>query len=144
MLSWLPVAPEATKVIGVPLTVMVSPAAKSVASESVAAAPDNSVAPVIGAGTAALLLTALAPVVAGGVTDGCMTVAQLSDDCTDKSFRPTGERSCGILVTVVVGDETVRRPMLPTPWSACRRSLIICVRPACVAVPLSMTSAGTV
>ena len=27
-LSWLPVAPEATKVIGVPLTVMVSPAAK--------------------------------------------------------------------------------------------------------------------
>ena len=32
-LSWLPVAPEATKVIGVPLTVMVSPAAKLVASE---------------------------------------------------------------------------------------------------------------
>ena len=34
-LSWLPVAPEATNVIGVPLTVMVSPAAKLVASESV-------------------------------------------------------------------------------------------------------------
>ena len=29
-LSWLPVAPEATKAIGVPLTVMVSPAAKLV------------------------------------------------------------------------------------------------------------------
>ena len=57
MLSWLPVAPAATKVIGVPLTVMVSPAAKFVPSESVPAAPDNSVAPVIGAGTAALLLT---------------------------------------------------------------------------------------
>ena len=58
-LSWLPVAPEATKLIGVPLTVMVSPAAKLVASESVPAAPDNAVAPVIGAGTAAWLLTTL-------------------------------------------------------------------------------------
>src|ERR1700720_1994875 len=58
-LSWLPVAPAATKVMGVPLTVMVSPAAKLEASESVLAAPDNSVAPVIGAGIAALLLTAL-------------------------------------------------------------------------------------
>src|SRR5450631_2786309 len=45
--------------MGVPLTVMVSPAAKLVASESVLAAPDNSVAPVIGAGIAALLLTTL-------------------------------------------------------------------------------------
>ena len=53
--------------IGVPLTVMVSPAAKSVASESVAAAPESSVAPVIGAGTAALLLTALPPIVADGL-----------------------------------------------------------------------------
>ena len=53
MLSWLPVAPDATKVIGVPLTVMVSPAAKLAASESVPAAPESSVAPVTGAGTAA-------------------------------------------------------------------------------------------
>src|ERR1700681_4741606 len=58
-LSWLPAAPEATKVMGVPLTVMVSPAAKLVPSESVPAAPDNSVAPVTGAGIAALLLTTL-------------------------------------------------------------------------------------
>src|ERR1700681_2918260 len=59
-LTWLPpTAPEATNVMGVPLTVMVSPAAKLVASESVLAAPDNSVAPVIGAGVAALLLTTL-------------------------------------------------------------------------------------
>src|ERR1700682_2527918 len=58
-LSWLPVAPAATKVMGVPLTVMVSPAVKLEASESVLAAPDNSVAPVIGAGIAALLLTTL-------------------------------------------------------------------------------------
>src|ERR1700724_4437922 len=58
-LSWLPVAPAATKVMGVPLTVMVSPAVKLEASESVLAAPDSSVAPVIGAGIAALLLTTL-------------------------------------------------------------------------------------
>src|SRR3954470_19775698 len=58
-LSWLPAAPEATKVISVPLTVMVSPIAKWLVSESVAAAPDSSVAPVIGAGGTALLLTTL-------------------------------------------------------------------------------------
>ena len=52
-------APEATKVIGVPLTVMVSPAAKLAASESVPAAPDNDVLPVIGPGIVAWLLTAL-------------------------------------------------------------------------------------
>ena len=68
MLSWLPTAPEATKVMGVPLTVMVSPAAKLVASESVFAAPDNSVAPVIGAGTAALLLTTLPAAVPAGTS----------------------------------------------------------------------------
>src|SRR5580693_4624946 len=56
-LSWLPVAPEATNVIGVPLTVMVLPAAKLVASESVPAPPDSEVAPVIGA--ASLLLATL-------------------------------------------------------------------------------------
>ena len=67
MLSWLPVAPDATNVIGVPLTVMVSPAAKLVASESVPAAPDSSVAPVIGAGTVAWLLTALPVTVADGL-----------------------------------------------------------------------------
>src|SRR6185437_13096285 len=57
-LTSLPVAPEATKVIGVPLTVMVSPAVKLDDSESVPAAPDKAVAPVIGAaGTAWLLAT---------------------------------------------------------------------------------------
>ena len=55
----LPVAPEATNVMGVPLTVMVSPGAKPVDSESVPAVPDSSVAPVIGAGGVAWLLTAL-------------------------------------------------------------------------------------
>jgi hypothetical protein len=49
-LTSLPVAPEATKVIGVPLTVMVSPAAKPGFSESVPAVPDSAVAPVIATG----------------------------------------------------------------------------------------------
>src|SRR4051795_1278229 len=57
MLSWLPAAPAATKLIAVPLTVMLSPGAKFVIRESVLTAPDSSVAPVIGAGTVALLLT---------------------------------------------------------------------------------------
>src|SRR4051812_20351306 len=43
MLSWLPVAPDATNVIGVPLTVMVLPAAKLTASESVPATPESAV-----------------------------------------------------------------------------------------------------
>ena len=46
-------------VMTVALTVMVSPTAKFDVSESVPAAPDNVVAPVMGAGTAALLLTEL-------------------------------------------------------------------------------------
>src|SRR5258708_3095075 len=58
-LSWLPVAPKGTKVIGVPLTVMVSLTAKLVVSESVPGRPDNSVAPVIGA---ANLVVATPPV----------------------------------------------------------------------------------
>src|SRR5882672_716974 len=81
-LSWLPVAPEATNVIGVPLTVMVSPGTKSVASESVAAAPDSSVAPVMGAGTAALLLTGPPAMVADGLKkllDAVMADAATSD-----------------------------------------------------------------
>src|SRR5512140_3619225 len=65
-LSWLTPAPAATKVMGVPLTVMLSPAAKLVASEFVFAAPDNSVAPVIGAGLAALLLARLPATCSGG------------------------------------------------------------------------------
>ena len=57
-LSWLPVAPEATKVIGVPLTVMVSPA-RNWSPANWCRAPDKAVAPVIGAGIAAWLLATL-------------------------------------------------------------------------------------
>ena len=57
-LIWLfPDAPDATKVMAWPLTVMVLPAAKFADSESVPAAPESAVAPVIGAGVASLLLT---------------------------------------------------------------------------------------
>ena len=55
-LSWVPVAPEATKLSVVPFTVMVSPVAKLVPIESEGTPPDNSVAPVIGAATGATLL----------------------------------------------------------------------------------------
>src|SRR3977135_263635 len=82
MLSWLPVAPEATNVIAVPLTVMVSPAPKFAASESVVAAPDSSVAPVMGAGLAALLLTTLPAIVADGLkklSDAAIGEAATSD-----------------------------------------------------------------
>src|ERR1019366_6820090 len=72
----------ATNVIGAPLTVMVSPAAKLVVSESVLAAPDNSVAPVIGAGIAALLLTTLpvaVPAVLKKLSDAATADAATSD-----------------------------------------------------------------
>lgn len=45
-LSWLPVAPELTKVSVVPLTVMLSPAEKPGVIESDPLAPDSAVAPV--------------------------------------------------------------------------------------------------
>src|SRR6185312_1106948 len=58
-LSWLPVAPEATKVSVVPSTVMVSPGAKLEVSESEPEVPDSAVAPVIGtAGEAWLFFAA--------------------------------------------------------------------------------------
>ena len=53
--------------IGVPLTVMVSPAAKLAASKSVGAVPESSVAPVIGAGTVSWLFTGLPVIVADGL-----------------------------------------------------------------------------
>ena len=64
MLSWLPTAPAATKVTTVPLTVMVLPTAKFVVSESEGVAPESVVARVMGAATAALLLTVLPVVIA--------------------------------------------------------------------------------
>ena len=41
-------------------------------------------------------------VAAGGVPAGCVTVAPVSEDCTDSSFSPNGEPSSATLVTVVV------------------------------------------
>src|SRR5260370_5729031 len=70
-LSWLPTAPAATKVIVVPSTTMVSPAAKFVVSESLGDGPDSVAAAVIGAGVAALFnaaapVTGLSPKGTGG------------------------------------------------------------------------------
>src|SRR6267142_2355648 len=143
MLSWLPVAPEATNVIGVPLTVMVSPAAKSVASESVVAAVSTPIAnepagggvvvvavssidSVVPSGRLKLNLTlspllGLTPprstVAAGGTPAGCVMVAPVSDELTEASLRPNAEPSSATLVTVVVadGDATASRPIPPVP-----------------------------
>ena len=67
----MPVAPDATKAICVPLTVMVSPGTKPVDSELVPAAPDKVVAPVIGAGGAAWLLATLPVAVPAGSKKSC-------------------------------------------------------------------------
>src|SRR5882672_317704 len=61
---------------------MVSPAAKSVASESVVAAPDSSVAPVMGAGVAALLLTTPPAIVADGLKK--LSDAAIADAATSE------------------------------------------------------------
>ena len=63
-LSWFPVAPEATKLMVVPSTVMLSPAANPWSNELVPAAPDNNVLAVIGAGVASWLSTTVPVMVA--------------------------------------------------------------------------------
>ncbi len=63
--------PVFTKLITVPLTVMVSPGAKLVPSAFAPAPPDNVVVPLMGTGLAALLSTTLPATCSGGnVTDG--------------------------------------------------------------------------
>ena len=56
-------------------------------------------------------------VAAGGAPVGCVTVAPVSDELIEPSFKPNDEPSSARLVTVVVngGDETVRCAMLLTP-----------------------------
>jgi len=61
-LSSLPVAPEATNLSVVPLTEMVSLGAKLAVSESVPAAPDKAVAPVMGAAVGVTWLVTAVPV----------------------------------------------------------------------------------
>src|SRR6266853_1740278 len=117
MLSWLPVAPEATNVIGVPLTVMVSPAAKFVASESVVAAPDSSVAPVMGAGVAALLLTTLPAIVADGLkklSDAVIAEAATSDVSLSVFIDAVSE-DCKFSVVAAVSTPIANEPAGGTP-----------------------------
>src|SRR5512141_1895585 len=68
---------------------MVSPTPKFEVSESVPGAPDNAVAPVMGAGTAALLLTALPETVASvkGVAGVPMTCG-LKPAVKSAGFKP--------------------------------------------------------
>src|SRR6185295_11670132 len=60
-LSWFPVAPDATNVSAVPLTVMVLPATKLEDKESVPAMPDRRVAPVTGPATGKTWLVTTPP-----------------------------------------------------------------------------------
>src|SRR6476620_7540136 len=107
MLSWLPTAPAATNVTVVPFTVMVSPTAKFVAIESEPAAPDSAVAPVMGAGTAALLLTELPVLVASvkGVA-GVPIIWGLKPAVKSAGFRPpraANEPGAAVLLATVAG-----------------------------------------
>ena len=78
----------------------------------------------------------------GGEPDGPVTVALVSDDVTEPSFRPNGEpaTSSATFTDVVVGDEITSRPSPLVPRSACCRSAITCFSPALVPVPLRMSS----
>ncbi len=105
MLSWLPVAPEATKVIGVPLTVMVSPAAKPAASELVPAAPDNAVVPLIGAGVPAWLLTALPATCSGGSVAVTLPLAP----------RPSAANAVVLVLVTVRFDPALLRSAIAPP-----------------------------
>ena len=73
---------------------------------------------------------------------GPVTVAPVSDDETELSFRPNGEpaTSSATFTDVVVGDVMTRRPSPVVPTSACLRSAITCFNPACVVVPFMMSS----
>src|ERR1019366_4598863 len=85
-LSWLPVAPEATKLMVVPSTVMASPAANPAASESLGAVPDNAVAAVIGTGAPIWLLTAV-PVMEA-LTSGAGVPTGRGLDAKSEGLRP--------------------------------------------------------
>src|SRR6478736_9554930 len=107
MLSWLPTAPAATNVTVVPLTVMVSPTAKFDVIESEPAAPDSAVAPAMGAGTTALLLTELPVVVASvkGVA-GVPIIWGLKPAVKSAGFkppRPVNEPAAAELLATVAG-----------------------------------------
>ena len=83
---------------------------------------------------------------AAGEPDGPVTVAFVSVDETEFSFKPKGEPATSSPTVVNVGDAaaggvTTSRPMPLAPRSACSRSAITCFRPAWVAVPFRMSSA---
>ena len=80
---------------------------------------------------------------AAGDPVGPVTVAPVSDDETEFSFRPNTVAgvSSATEIGIVAGAEIVSRPR-PLPRSACWRSEITCFKPACAPLPFRMTSAS--
>src|SRR3984957_12613133 len=90
---------------------------------------------------------------AAGEPDGPVTVAPVSDDVTELSFRPNGDPAAssatenddtgvaGAAGAVVVTGEIVRRPRPVVP-SATARSAMTCFKPAWVPLPLRIELAS--
>src|SRR4051812_32950404 len=80
---------------------------------------------------------------AGGDPVGPVTVAPVSCEDTEFSFSPNTEgavSSPNVIGTAAGGDST-RRPN-PPPRSACSRSEISCLNPACAPLPFNSVSAS--
>src|SRR5579863_997444 len=86
---------------------MVSPGTKLVESESVLAAPDNSVAPVIGAGVAALLLTTLPVAVPDGSKKSCPASTAEASTSVVLASLPIAVVSAAFRLAAVVAGELV-------------------------------------
>ena len=92
------------------------------------------------------LMAPRSTVTAGGEPVGCVD-GRAGQRRGDRGELQAERRTVlGELVTVVVsgGDETARCPKPPAPRSAWLRSAISCFSPACVPLPLRMSSADTV
>ncbi len=119
-LIWLlPVAPDATKVMFWPFTVMVSPAANAVLSEfeEVEAAPDSSVAPVMAEAPPVVLRSTWLP-----VRPLRPSLASVEVD------EPTKEMSAVVEVCRLTWPEPLTVAVPPVAWlTAVRTSLIVAV-----------------
>jgi len=71
---------------------------------------------------------------------GPVTVAPVKLELTLPSLKPNGEPAASSLIDTVEPEAAgmTRRPSPLAPWSACSRSAMTCVRPACEPLPLRM------
>src|SRR5262245_6833781 len=75
-----------------------------------------------------------------GEPDGPVTVAPVRLELTLASLKPNCEPATSSLTDTVEPDAggMTKRPSPLAPWSACRRSAMTCVNPACPPLPLRM------